>query len=98
MTDDGLFELNEDAVSARRVDEGYLRALGPGPRLLVDQPCAPRLQLCEGCGDIVDTQRDVVEPRPPFVDVLGDGGIGRRRFQELEIRLADRDETRPHSL
>jgi hypothetical protein len=39
-----------------------------------------------------------MQPRPPLVDVLGDGGIGRRRFEEFQRRLADGYEVRPDSL
>ena len=48
--------------------------------------------------DVVDAQRDVVNARAALLDVSGDRRISGRRFEQLERRLADRDEMRAHAL
>ena len=48
--------------------------------------------------DVVDAQRDVVQPRPALLDVFRDGGIRRRPFEQLQLRAADRDEVGAHAL
>ena len=82
----------------RRVDERDQRAFRARPRRLVDQPHALRLQLRQRRRDVVDAQRDVVDAGPALLDVLRDRRIGRRRFEQLERRLADRNEVRAHPL
>ena len=59
----------------------------------------PRALSCASAArDVVDAQRDVVQPGPALLDVLRDRRIGRRRLEQLERRLADRDEMRAHAL
>ena len=84
-----LLQLDEHAVRAE-VNEGDQRAFGAGPRLLVDQPRASRLQLRERGADVVDAQRDVVQARAALVGVLRDRRIGRGRLEQLQLRFADR--------
>ena len=85
-------------MRARRVDEGDQRVLGAGPRLLVDQPGAARLELRQRGVDVVHAQRDVVQARAALVGVLRDRRIGRGRFEQFQLGLADRQEMRAHAL
>src|SRR5262249_54925531 len=78
-----LLQLDEHAPGAGRMDECYQRMLGAWPRLLVDQANAARLQLRQHCTDVVDAQRDVMQPRTAFVDVFRDRRLGRRRLEQL---------------
>ena len=59
---------------------------------------AARLQLRERGADVVDAQRDVVQPGAALLDVLRDRRLRRGRLEQLEARLADRDEVRAHAL
>ena len=59
---------------------------------------AARLELRERRVDVVDAQRDVMQARAALVDVLRDRRVGRRRLEQLELRLADRHEVRAHAL
>ena len=70
------------------MDERDERAVRAGPRLLVDQPHAARLQLRERRVDVVDAQRDVMEPGPALLDELRDRRVGRGRLEQFERRLA----------
>ena len=83
---------------ARGVDERDQRAFGAGPRLLVDEPRAARLQLRERGMDVVDAQRDVMEPGAALADVLRDRRVGRRRLEQLELRFPDGHEVRADAL
>src|SRR5262249_37712670 len=68
----GLLEFDEDAVRTRGVNEGDQRSLGSAARLLVDEPGSARFQLPYRGYDVLDPQRDVMQPRASFLDVLGD--------------------------
>ena len=60
---------------------------------------APRaLELGQRGVDIVNPKRDVVEARAALFDELRDRRLGRRRDEQLETRVPDRDEARPHLL
>ena len=48
--------------------------------------------------NVVDAQRDVMQPRPALGEIPRDRRIGRRRLEQLEARLADRHEMRAHAL
>ncbi len=61
-----------------------------GPRFLVDQSHAARLQPRERRADVADPQRDVMQPRPALLDELRDRRIGRGRFQQFQRRFARR--------
>src|SRR5215831_19497669 len=80
------------------MNERHLRALGSRAWLLVDEPSAAGLQLRERRGDVVNAKGDVVQARPPLLDVPGDRRVGRGRFEQLEARLPDRDEVGAHAL
>ena len=94
----GLLELDEDPVRAGGMHERDKRALGARARLLVHELRAARLELRQGCIDVVDAQRDVMQARAALLDVLRDGRIRRGRFQQLEARLPRRHEMHPHTL
>ena len=74
--------------------DGWMNATSapsaPGPRLLVDQPHAARLELRQRRVDVVDAQRDVMQARAALLDELRDRRVGRRRLEQFERRLADR--------
>src|SRR2546427_639388 len=93
-----LFQLDENPAGAGGMNECDQRSFGAGARRLVDEPYAARLQARERLRDVVDAQRDVVQPRPTLHDVLRDGGIRRRPFEQLQLRAADRDEVGAHAL
>jgi hypothetical protein len=80
------------------MDEGHQRLLGAGPRLAVDQPRAARLELSERGVDVVHSERDVVQAWTALVGVLGDRRVGRGRFEQLELGVADGNEMRAHAL
>ena len=63
-------------------------------RLLVDQARAAGLELRHRRLNVVDPQRDVMQPRAALVHVARDRLVGRGRFEQLELRLADRDKMR----
>jgi hypothetical protein len=84
-----LLQLDENAVRARRVDERDQRPFGTGPWVFVDKPRAMRLQLRKRRGDVVDAQRDVVEPRTAFLDVFRDRRVGGCRLEQFEACVAD---------
>src|SRR5437588_1088221 len=93
-----LFQLDENPAGAGGMNECDQRSFGAGARLLVYEPYAARLQSRERLRDVVDAQRDVVQPRPALLDVLRDGRIRRRPFEQLQLRAADRDEVGAHAL
>jgi len=66
--------------------------------LLVDQLRAARFQLRERRVDVLDTQRDVVQPGAALLDVLRDRRFGSGRLEQFEAGLADRHEMRAHVL
>ena len=91
----GLLQLDEHAVRARRMNERDQRAFGARPRLLIDQPHAARLQLRQRRGDVVDPQRDVVQPGPALLDVFRDRRIRRGGLEQFELTDSpDRHEMR----
>src|SRR5919198_3369294 len=93
-----LLQLHEHAVRARWMDECDERAFRTPPGLVVDEPRAACPELGERRMDVVDAQRDVVNPRPALLDVLRDWRVRRGCFQQLQFRLADGYEMRPHGL
>ena len=54
------------------MDECNQRVLGAGTRLRIDETDAAGLELLERGANILDSQRHVVETRPPLLDVLCD--------------------------
>src|ERR671911_2632403 len=93
-----LFELDEHAVRAGRMDERDQRAVGARPRMLVDQPDAVRLEPRQGRREVVDPQRDVVQARATPLEIPGNRRVLAGRFEELERRPGGGDEVRPHPL
>ena len=93
-----LLELDQHAVRRRGMDERDRRAFRAWPRLFVDHPDAARPELGDRRVDVVDPQRDVVEAGTALVDVPRDRRLRRRRLEQLELRLPDRDEMRAHLL
>ncbi len=60
-------------MRARRMDKRNPRAVRTWASYVVDQTDATGLELRE-CGiDVVDSQREVMEARPAFGNVLRDG-------------------------
>ena len=94
----GLLQLDQHAVRRRGMNEGDQRAFGAGPRALVDQPGAARLQLRQRGGDVLDAEGDVVQPRAALLHERRDRRVGRGRFEQLEAGFADRHEVRAHAL
>ena len=41
--------------------------------------------------DVVDAQRDVMDPRPALLDIARDRRVGRRRLEQLQRCLPDRE-------
>jgi hypothetical protein len=48
--------------------------------------------------NVVDGQRDVMNPRSAFVDVFRDRGVRCRGFEQFQRRLAGWNEMRAHML
>src|SRR4029078_4165117 len=84
-----LAQFNEHAIAGRRVEEGHAAAVRPRHRGLVDEAVAALLQPRQVLLDVLDAEADVVDALAALLDVLGDGGVGARRLEELEIRVAD---------
>src|SRR5947207_11023618 len=57
----GLFQLDQDAMRAGRMDKCHEGAMRTRAWRLVDQPHAAGFQLSQHEGDVVDTKRDVVQ-------------------------------------
>src|SRR5262249_49916410 len=70
----------------------------PWTGVLTDQTGAPRLQMRERRPDVVDVERDVVQPGTAFFKKPRDRRVSRRRLQQLELRFANRNERRAHPL
>jgi len=65
----------------------------PGPRLFVDQPrAAARRELSQRGVNVVHPQRDVVQAGAALVGVLGDRRVGRGRFEQLQLGVANGNE------
>ena len=80
------------------MDERDQRTFGAGPRLLVNEPHAARLQPIEHGADVVHAQRDVVNAGTALLDIFRDGGVAGRRLEQLDGGLADRNEPCAHPL
>ena len=87
-----LLELEQHAARARGVHERDAGAVRAGPRRLVHEPNAARLQLGERGRQIVDGQRDVMQPFAAPLDRSRDRRVRRRRLEQLDRRLAHRYE------
>src|SRR5438034_11823618 len=83
-----LFQLNQNSVGARRVDERHERALRARAWPLVDEPSAAGPELRKRRVDVVHSQRDVMQARTAVRDVLRDGRIRRRRLEQFEAGFA----------
>src|SRR5262245_500204 len=93
-----LLKLDEDAAGARRMNERDHRSFCAGPRLLVDESDAARLQRGEHFRHILDAKRQVVNAGAAFFDVLRNRRRGRSGLQEFDSRLADGREVNAHLL
>jgi hypothetical protein len=93
-----LLQFDQNAVGARGMDERDPGALGAWTRLFVDQPDATCLQLRERGGNVVNPQRDVVQPGAALLDVLRDGRVGRGGLEKFQAGLAHRQKVSPHLL
>src|SRR6266571_6893479 len=79
-----LFQLDEHAVRRGRMDEGDQRAFGSLPRLLVDEPHAPRLQPRQRGADVVNAKRDVMNAGAALLDVFRDRRVARGSLEQLD--------------
>ena len=98
LADPRLLELDQHAVRRRGMDERDRRAFRAWPRMFVDQPDAARSEMVDCGADVVDPQRDVVEAGTALVDIPRDRRLRRRRLEQLELRLPNRDEMRANLL
>src|SRR5262252_625079 len=94
----GLLELDQHPAGRSGMHECYQGMFGAGTRRLVDQPHPTRFQLRKRGMDVLDAQRDVMQAGAALVDVFRDWRFGRRRFEQLQPRLADWREMRPDFL
>jgi len=85
-------------VRARRVDEGDERVFGAWAGPFVDQFRAACLELRERGVNVVDSQRNVVQPGTALLRVLRDRRIGRGGFEQFELGLANRQKMRADAL
>src|SRR5437660_9855085 len=88
----GLFQLDQDALRAGRMDKCHEGAMRTRAWRLVDQPHAAGFQLSQDEGDVVDTKRDVVQAGATPVDVFRNGRIPGGRLEQLQRRVACGDE------
>src|SRR6188508_579151 len=72
-------------MRTRRMDEGDQGALRSRPRLFIDQSNPARLQLRESRGDIVDTERDVMNARSALLEIAGDWRIRSGGLEQFEL-------------
>ena len=70
----------------------------PGRGSRIDQLHAARRELRERGADVVDAERDVVQPGAAPGEEFRDRRIGRGRLQQLETGRTHRDKVRPHPL
>ena len=82
-----LLQLDEHAVRRCGVDERDQRTFGAGARLLVDELRAAGLELRECRVDVFHAQRDVVESWAALLDIFRNRRVGRRRFEQLQLRF-----------
>lgn len=93
-----LFELDQHAVSTRRMDEGDQGSVCARSGGLVDETDAARSELRERRRDVVHAQRNVMQARTAAGHILRDRRVRCRRLEQLEGRLPRRDEVRTHAL
>ena len=60
-------QLDQDAVGGLGVEKADQVAARARPRHLVDERHAARVELAQRAGQIVDGERDVMQPRAPLV-------------------------------
>src|SRR5262249_23457269 len=88
-------ELDQDVAGRGRVEERDARAAMADPRRLVAQLHTLLPKLGESAIDVLDLEADVEEAGALLVDPLPHTGFGPLPFQELELRLADREHREP---
>src|SRR5262245_10641424 len=82
-----LFQLHEDTVRARWMNECDQRSMRPRPGDFINQADAARLQSRKRCDDIVHAQRDVMQARAAASNVLRDWRFGIGGLEQFERRL-----------
>ena len=81
----GLYEFGQDPATRARVDERDHMSAKTAAGLVVDQLSAARAQLCEGCGEILDLERDVVQARSTSLQELGDSALGVDGLDQFDV-------------
>lgn len=71
------------------MNEGNLRSVGAGTRVLVDEPETGLSQSVDFSLEIVDLQADMVNTGAPLLNEFRDWAVRRRRFQKLNLCLTD---------
>src|SRR5439155_26057324 len=93
-----LEELDEDATRGARMKEGD-HALRAAPRCLVDELDPLRGEASERSRKIGDLEADVMHRRAPALgEESRDTRLGVRRLEQLDARLALREEHDLHAL
>src|SRR5690242_21012603 len=64
----------------------------------VDQPCAFVFQLRERSLDVANLDCDVMNARAAFRQKPADGGFGAQRFEQFDVRVAERQHANPDAL
>ncbi len=84
-----LHEFDEGTAQVGRVDEGDAGPPTADPRDLIYQPCSLRHEVGERGFDIEDRVSHVVQALTVSFQEAADGGIGRERPQELDVRSSE---------
>ena len=81
----GLYEFGQDPATRARVDERDHMSAKTAAWLVVDQLGAAAAQLCEGCGEILDLEGDVVQARTTSLQELGDSALGVDGLDQFDV-------------
>jgi hypothetical protein len=93
-----LHKFDEGTAKVGRVDEGDASPSSADPRVLIYKPCSLRHEVGKRGLDIEDRVSHVMQALAVSFQETSDGGIGRKRSQELDVRSSEGDHRLFHSL
>src|SRR6476620_11734246 len=93
-----LHELEQHSIRRRRVNETNQTPARSHAWCFVDQPCALLFQLRERRFKVANFDGDVMNSRAAFSQKLSHCRIGCQRFEQLAVRVTDRQHANPDAL
>src|ERR1043165_9422465 len=93
-----LHELKQHSIRRRRVNESNQTPACTHAWCFVDQPCAFLFQIRERRFDVANFDSDMMNARAAFSQKLSHCRFGAQRFEQFDVRVADRQHANSDAL